>query len=134
MLMNRDTPGIWAMKRDSVGCLPRNRETGAAATWRNLLGICVATNREPITFPTWAVVDRPLGFHCVPVLFAAPRSPRGCAWLRDGRGYTVPIPRLVSVPGPAVAEPAALSGFRFRAGGSAPSARDSLCAPVPAGA
>jgi hypothetical protein len=42
-VMNRETPGIWAMKREIFGCRTRNRETGAgimifgAAAWKNLL-------------------------------------------------------------------------------------------------
>src|SRR5690348_14647007 len=109
------------MRRESVGCLARNRETGAAATWRNLLGICVATNREPITFPILAVVDRPVSFRCAPVLSLVLRYPHAGAWRLDVRGYTGPIPRRISAPGPAFAKPAVLSSFRFRVGGSAPS-------------
>lgn len=59
ILRNCDAPGIWATKRESFGCFTRNRDIGAAATWRNLLGICVATNREPRTFPIQAAVGRP---------------------------------------------------------------------------
>ena len=75
--MNPERTGMCDTKRDSAGCsatnreirrcVARNRDAGAAgagsalagATFRNLLGICVATNREPLTFPTLEGVALP---------------------------------------------------------------------------
>src|SRR5262249_11811437 len=99
----RDMPGMCAMNRENAGWRTRNRLTGPA--WMNRLKVLSAfvslavgaTNREPITFPILAVVDRPLDFRCAPVLSAAPQSLRAGASPRDARGYTVPIPRRVSV-------------------------------------
>lgn len=72
--MNRDNTGIWDTKRDSAGCSVMKCETlgwftrnpekrdwralragsaGSFATLRKMLGVCVATNREPMTFPAW---------------------------------------------------------------------------------